>query len=163
MSDYYNNAPANGELGWEDEINDEYIELAPGRYKFQVAKITRGRHSGADWMPACNKVDLELDITDPQTGSIVTVRDTLHLHQKGKWKICKFFESIGLKKKGDPLKMSWNIIGKTGWCETVLKDGNRGGKFVNINRYIAAEDVTPQPQMSVPQTPAAPNWTPGAF
>jgi len=165
MSEYnnYNQQDEGRELGWEDEINDEFVELAPGKYSFTVSKLARGRHSGTDWMPACNKVDLELSITDPATGVVFNVKDTLHLHTKGKWKICKFFEAIGLKKKGDPLKMSWNIIGKTGWCETVLKEGSRGGKFVNISKYLPAEDMTAQPATSAPQAPASPTWTPGAF
>ena len=174
MSDYYNNnAPVNGgALGWEDEINDDHVDLQPGTYQFRVMKLTRGRHDGADWMPPCNKVEAELVITEPTTGEDVIIRDTLYLHVKGKWKICKFFESLGIKKKGEPLKMTWNIIGRTGWANTILKEGSRGGKFANIKSYISAEEMTAQPQMSqpmgtpassAPQAPAAPNWTPGAF
>jgi hypothetical protein len=183
MSEYYTNpaatpaTTASGELGWEDEINDDFVELQPGTYQFRITKLARGRHSGADWMPPCNKVEVEIEIIEPMTGIPVSIRDTLYLHQKGKWKICKFFEAIGLKKKGENLRMSWNIIGKTGMCETVLKEGNRGGKFANVKSYIPAEDVQnrapqpvqpAQPQQAAPQTYQAPQnptpgWNPGAF
>lgn len=162
-----------GELGWEDEINDEYVELQPGRYQFRVLSVTRGRHSGASWMPACNKADIQLEIIEPTTGIAITVKDSVFLHQQGKFKICRLFESLGMKKKGDPLRMNWNIVGKTGWCETKLKEGERGGKFVNVKTYIPAEDIQAQPQMSqpmgmppapsAPQTPQTPPWNPGAF
>lgn len=152
MSDYQNSQTSGKELGWEDEVNEEFRELAPGEYDFRVIGFERARHPGTAKMPACNRADLVLEITEPD-GYNHRVKDSLYLHDNGKFKICRFFESIGMKKKGDPLRMNWNIIGKTGRCTTVIRDGTKGGRFVNVGVYIPAEEVTGPAQGSATGQP----------
>ena len=52
-----------------------------------------------------------------------------------------FFGAIGLKKKGEPLKMNWNeVAGKEGVCKLGQREYN-GNKYNEVKRMIYAEDV----------------------
>ena len=60
MSEFEKNM--SGELGWDDEIQNEggYEVLPEGDYTFRVEKFERARHAGSEKIPPCNKAILTL-------------------------------------------------------------------------------------------------------
>lgn len=142
-----NNQVIERELGWEDEITndgEEFILLPPGEYTFVVKSMERARFNGSDKMPACPQANVTVEIIDPTTGSPVSVVNRLLLHTKTEWTISAFFQSIGLKKKGEPLKPNWSIIvGLSGKCKIKHRDYN-GSKYNEIDRFLPREDAANQ-------------------
>lgn len=103
------------ELSWEDVIEkegSEFILLPEGDYNFVVESFDRARHAGSDKLPPCNKAILKLRIDAPDGTAVIT--HNLFLHTKTEGLLSAFFTCIGLKKKGEPLRMDWNRV--TGSC-----------------------------------------------
>lgn len=130
------------ELSWDSEISKESeFELLPaGTYKFTVQSVERGRFAGSEKMNACPSATMSLKLSGPD-GTEGTVQDTLYLNSKAEWKLSQFFTSIGQKKKGETLRMNWNLVpGSSGELELTVneytaKDGsqkknNRVGKYL---------------------------------
>lgn len=131
------------ELGWDDLITQdakEFITLPIGDYDFTVKGFERSRFDGSAKMPSCPMAIVKLGITDPQSGQEVTVEHRMFLHTKTEWTISQFFTSLGLKKKGEPLKPNWQaIIGMQG----SLKLGHRlhdGNTFHDVKEFYAKEE-----------------------
>ena len=100
------------ELGWDDTIQKEAPEFEPlpeGDYDFIVESFDRGRHNGSEKLPPCNKAVLKLRVksTDGREG---TVTHILFLHTITEGMLSAFFECIGQKKKGEPLRMNWQAV-----------------------------------------------------
>lgn len=114
-------------LSWDDEISKENeFELLPaGEYSFTVESLERGRFDGSDKMSACPKADLTLALKTAE-GREVKVFDTLYLHSKAEWRLSQFFTAIGMKKKGEPLRMNWGQV-----------PGSTGKLKLSINKYKA--------------------------
>lgn len=129
MSDFMN-ADTNekfedGELDWDADIeNDgpEFTLLPEGDYDFTVIDFERGRHNGSEKLPACNKAIVHLKIETPEGMTII--RHNLFLHTKTEGMLCAFFAAIGMRKKGERLKMNWNAV-----------PGSRGRAKVGIRTY----------------------------
>ncbi len=125
-------------LDWGSEISKESeFELLPeGTYDFTVTAVERARYAGSEKMSACPQANITLKCKDTATGKEGNVFDTLYLHQKSEWKLSEFFTAIGQKKKGEPLKMNWNLVpGSTGKVEiTVNKYKNKDGQERENNR-----------------------------
>lgn len=107
-----NTVPADNDcLDWDAEISNdgaEFLILPEGDYLFQVVDFERGRHEPSAKLPACNKATLTLEV---RTGDgIARARTDLFLHRFCEWKISSFFRCIGLKQKGEQLKMNWNQV-----------------------------------------------------
>lgn len=144
------------ELGWDDTIEDDEVGfevLAPGEYPFRVVSMTRGRFTGSEKLPACNKAELAIDILDP-TNRVSVVgkinKHSLFLHTKTKRLLCEFFRGIGALKSGEEVAMNWaSVPGSVGWC----KIGNRpyvdkGGekKIANeIKGFIDPAETSDEP------------------
>lgn len=134
------------EFGWEDTItkdSGEFILLPEGDYNFTVESFERGRHTGSDKLPACNKAVLTLCIDSPE--GIVKITHNLFLHSKTEGLLSAFFASIGQKKKGEPLKMNWTLVpGSTGKCKigvhTYTKNGEER-KNNDIKRFYPKEEA----------------------
>lgn len=131
------------ELGWDDEItNDSEFTLLPeGDYIFTVQGYERARHTpGANGkLPACNKAIVSVEINTLEGKSVL--KTNLFLHSSTEGLLSAFFGSIGLKKKGEPLRMNWNAIaGKTGVCHVGMREYNNN-KYNEIKRMIYADDV----------------------
>lgn len=105
------------EFAWDDEIEKEgaeYVTLADGDYDFEVLDFERGRHEGSTKLPPCPKAILHIKVEgkDKNTGAegITVIRHQLFLHSKTEGLLSNFFTSIGLKKKGERLKMNWSLV-----------------------------------------------------
>ena len=144
------------ELSWDDEINQEggFIVLAPGEYPFTVKGYERSRSQGSDKLPPSNMAIVEIEVGG------TTVKEFLIMHTKAEWKLSQFFISIGMKKKGEPLRMNWpGVIGKTGMCK--IKNETREGKTYNrIEEFLEPkQQAVTQPQFTAQQ----PGFNPGGF
>lgn len=134
------------ELQWDDTIEKEssdFILLPEGDYNFTVESFERGRHTGSDKLPACNKAILTLKIESEEGTALIT--HNLFLHSKTEGLLSAFFTCIGLKKKGEPLKMNWGkVTGSSGRCKVgihpyINKDGEER-KSNNIKKFYPKED-----------------------
>lgn len=144
------------ELGWDDTIEkdaNEFILLPEGDYDFIVESFERGRHNGSDKLPPCNKAVLKIHIDAPQ-GS-VTLTHNLFLHTITEGMLSAFFSSIGQKKKGEPLRMNWNMV-----------PGARGKLKLGVRKYKTQdgeERTSNDIKRFYPREGNAPSFTPGNF
>lgn len=139
------------ELGWDDEITadseKEYVLLPEGTYDFIIkSPIKRTRTSGKGKIPASNAAVVTLTIS--YNGTNVSIPTTLILYSTLEWKLSAFFECIGLKKKGEPLRMQWNnVVGKGGKCVISHREYN-GSTYNNVERFVVPEAPAAQPSSS---------------
>lgn len=126
------------ELDWEDSIEkegSEFVTLPEGDYPFTVESFERGRSRGSDKLPPCNMAILKIKVDGGALGN-TTVTENLVLHTKMEWKLSSFFASIGLKKKGEPLRMDWGKVpGAVGRAHVSVDTyKNNEGEDRKINR-----------------------------
>lgn len=157
------------ELGWDDEIQKdggEFIVLPAGDYNFTVTKFERGRFAGSDKMPACNQAKLELTVHSPEQGDVVVFHN-LFLHTKTEGLLSNFFAGIGQKKKGEKLKMNWQmVVGSKGRCKLEINKfkGNDGNEKTNnqVKTFYPKDEVSPNHQAPFPGAQSG-GFTPGQF
>ena len=132
------------ELGWDDSIekdSNEFITLPEGDYDFTVESFDRGRHNGSDKLPPCNKAILKIRI-DASEGEVY-INHNLFLHSRVEGLLSAFFTSIGLKKKGEPLRMDWQAVpGCKGRLKLGIRHYQKDGEDRTINeikRFYAKE------------------------
>ena len=133
------------ELGWDDEIekdSGEFILLPEGDYEFTVESFERARYQGGAKLPACNMAVLNIRIETPE-GSVV-IPHRLYLHTKTEGLISAFFSSIGLKEKGQKVRMNWNAVpGATGRCKVGIhewtNDAGEKRQSNDIKRFYPKE------------------------
>ena len=54
----------------------------------------------------------------------ITIRENYVLHSSLEWKLSELFSGVGLKKKGEELRMDWQSLpGKTARAKVGLKPG----------------------------------------
>lgn len=128
------------ELGWEDTIQDdgkEFVLLPEGDYDFTIDHFERARSKGSDKLPPCNMALVFFTIHNPH-GEDATVRESFLLHTKMEWKLSELFCGIGLKKKGEELRMNWNMVpGAKGRCKVIVEpDRNDPNKKYNHIKEI---------------------------
>lgn len=134
------------ELQWDDTIErdaSEFTLFPDGDYNFTVESFERARHNGSDNLPACNKAILKLRITAKEGETLLT--HNLFLHTKTEGLLSAFFSSIGQKKKGEPLRMDWNMVpGSTGRLKLGIRDyKNKDGedrKSNEIKKFYPKEE-----------------------
>lgn len=124
------------ELGWDDTITKDsngFILLPEGEYNFTVESFDRGRHNGSEKLPPCNKAILKIRISSPQ--GEVTLTHNLFLHTITEGMLSSFFESIGQKKKGEPLRMNWmSVPGSTGKLKLGVRSYQKDGETRQANQ-----------------------------
>ncbi len=134
------------EFNWDDTItkdSQDFILLPEGDYDFTVESYERARHPGSEKLPPCNKAIVKIRI-DTEEGPAF-INHNLFLYSKTEGMLSAFFAGIGLKKKGEPLKMNWNQVpGRHGRCSVSVhtwtgKDGKER-KGNNIKRFYPCED-----------------------
>lgn len=134
------------EFQWDDTIEKDAVDtvlLPEGDYNFTVESFERGRHNGSEKLPPCNKAILKLRVESKQGTAYIT--HNLFLHQKTETLLSAFFTSIGLKKKGEPLQMNWNMVpGSSGKAKisihTYRNDDNEERKCNQVKRFYPKED-----------------------
>ena len=150
------------EIGWDDVIekdSPDYVLLPDGEYPFQVTKLERARFQGSAKLPPCNMAILTISVDGGEKGTAV-VTHRLYLHTKTEGLLCAFFESIGQRKHGEPLRPRWgDVTGSTGHCrlgihEFTKKDGS-AGRSNEIVRFLPP----PEPKAA----PASGGWVQGSF
>lgn len=127
-----------GALGWDDEIQkeDSFVLLPTGDYQFEILKFEKAYYDGGDKISACPKAVVTFKISAPD-GKETVITENYLLHSKMEWKLCEFFSSVGMKNKGEKLRMRWTpeLIGKTGMCKIIVhKYKNRDGDDKETNR-----------------------------
>lgn len=136
------------ELDWNDTIEKEssFIELAEGDYEFVIDHYERGRFKGSDKLPPSNMAIVFFRIKGLD-GEEAMIRENYILHTRLEWKLSELFASVGLKKKGEPLRMDWPaLVGLSGRARVTL-DPDRNDpskKFNHIGKLYSLEEARPQ-------------------
>ncbi|MFM1572615.1 DUF669 domain-containing protein [Helcococcus ovis] len=133
-------------LSWDEEISQEseFILLDEGDYSYKVEQVEKTYFNGSEKMAPCPQAIIHLIVNDQ-----VRLKTNLFLNTKSEWKLSEFFVSIGLKKKGEPLKMNWTKVqGATGRL-TLSHREYKGQKYNEVNRFLEPE--------------ASQSWTGGTF
>lgn len=140
-----------GELDWDADIeNDgpEFMLLQEGDYDFTVIDFERGRHNGSEKLPACNKAVVHLKVETPE--GVAIIRHNLFLHTKTEGMLCAFFTAIGMRKKGERLRMNWNAV-----------PGSRGRAKIGIRTYNDKQYNEIKKFYEPDEAASAPAHTPG--
>lgn len=134
-----NNTAIERELGWDDTITKEsdFVLLPEGDYDFIVESFERGRHNGSGKLPACNKAVVKIKILGQDIEQ--TIEHQLFLHSSTEGMLSAFFSGIGMKKKGEPLRMNWPaIVFAKGRCQLGIREYN-GNKYNQIKKFYPYE------------------------
>lgn len=133
------------EIGWEDTIekDSDFVLLPDGLYHFTVVGMERTRHTpnsqNPGKLPACNKAIVSIKIVANEGET--ELRHNLFLHSSTEGMLSAFFAAIGQKKKGEPLRMNWNIIiGATGVCKVGTRQYNNNN-YNEVKSMLYPEDV----------------------
>lgn len=133
-----------GALDWNSEIEETYLDLPDGTYDYKVVELERGRYEPkptSKIKEQCPQVKVIVEVQDPNgSDQKVKLNSLLILHTRTKGLLCNFFRSVGLMKKGEPLKMDWNVIGKTG--KLSLSHNEKG--YMQIDKFLPQEEETTQ-------------------
>ena len=152
------------ELGWDDTIerdSADFITVPAGDYDFEVIEFERGRHNGSEKLPPCNKAVVHIKITTPQ--GVTVIKHNLFLHTKTEGMLCEFFASIGQRKKGEKLKMNWNMVpGSHGRAKVGIRTYN-GNEYNEIKKFYPAEDVPASPVNTAAPASAQVSFEQGRF
>ena len=144
------------ELGWDDEIEKEspdFVTVPEGDYDFKIIGFERSRYTpgpGAK-LPPCNMAVLNVEIVNSL--GICNIQHRLYLHTRMEGRLSEFFASIGQKKKGERVRMNWNMVpGATGRCRVTIRNyKNKDGEdhqTNQISKFYEKEQKT---------------WSPGNF
>ncbi len=124
-------------LSWDStlpaEVEEKEFSVPPiGEYNFLVVSVekTYAKSSGNPML----KVRLDLQGAD---GSVF---DNLVISEKAMFKLVTFFESIGLKKKGEELSLSIGdaadkAVGLEGFCK-IKHETYNGEKRAKVDKYL---------------------------
>lgn len=133
-----------GALDWNSEIEETYLDLPDGTYEYKVTELERGHYEPkptSKIKEQCPQVKVIVEVQDPNgSDQKVKLNSLLILHTRTKGLLCNFFRSVGLMKKGEPLKMDWNVIGKTG--KLALTHNEKG--YMQIDKFLPKEEETTQ-------------------
>lgn len=160
MSEQYEIIDDGREFNWDDEIKNDgpaYVLLPAGEYPFTVTKFERARHPGSSKLPPCPMALLTIAVHSEKGDAILTTR--LFLHTRTEGLLCAFFESIGQRKHGDPLRPRWNeVVGSNGQCKIGIREYEKRDKTLGTTNEITR--FLPPPEMKAADAPA---WQQGAF
>lgn len=131
------------EFDWNDTIEKDssFVELPEGDYDFVIDHFERGRSQGSDKIPPSNMAIVFFRVKS-EDGQEATIRENFILHSKLEWKLSELFCSVGLKKKGESLRMNWNALpGLSGRAHVTLdpdkKDPTK--KYNHISKLYPKE------------------------
>lgn len=135
-------------MGWNDTLNmdenedQQYIKLEPGKYVFVVKEFHRTEYKGSAKIPACPCAEMVLAIGTVK--GTATAKINFPLCSTVAWKIAAFFRSIGMKKRGEDFVMDFpGAVGKSGIAEFYARPWSSDPtKFSNDVK--AFDDYDPQ-------------------
>lgn len=136
-----------GALDWNSEIEETYLDLPDGTYEYKVVELERGHYEpkpDGKIKEPCPQVKVYVEVQDPNSDQKARLNSLLILHTRTKGLLCNFFISIGAMKKGESLKMDWNVIGKTGKLKLSHNDKN----YMQIDKFLSPEETTTQAKNS---------------
>lgn len=137
-------------LGWDDEIEESSFEVIPdGDYKFEVTKFERGwwePQRSDSRIPQCPQAEIEMTIRwtnesgKTRTNKLIYKLKLVDILQ---FAIYQFFESVGLRKKGDgTTKMPWDsIVGTIGVCQIGHHESSQGKVFNDVVKCYTPDSV----------------------
>ena len=154
-------------FGWDDEVPESEIEVLPdGDYAFTVTKFERAWFEPKNpdsKIGSCDQANIEFTINwvnkdGVQKTSKLVYR--LKLWKTLAFQIYQFFESIGLRKKGDgTARMPWDqVVGKTGICMIGHHTDSKGNDYNDILKCYVP-DSAPTVTKNQQQTPATPKFS----
>lgn len=152
------------EFSWDDEIEKdggEFTLLPEGDYDFTVKSFERGRHSGSDKLPPCNKAILTITICVKD--DCIDIKHNLFLHSRCEGFLSAFFTSIGQKKHGEKLKMNWNTVtGTKGKCRVYIDKykGSDGKEHTSnkIKKFYSPDEKVQTNNPQVNNAPQSDKW-----
>lgn len=113
------------ELSWDDTIKNDgenFEPLPAGDYDVTVERFERSRSKGEGKLPPCNMAVVYFVVHGHDRD--ITVRENYVLHESLEWKLSELFCGVGLKKKGEELRMNWQMLpGKKARAKVGLKPG----------------------------------------
>lgn len=119
------NVTEGSELGWDDTIKNDGQDFEPlpeGDYDVTVERFERSRSKGEGTLPPCNMAIVYFIVHGH--GRDITVRENYVLHKKLEWKLSELFCGVGLKKRGEELRMNWQMLpGRRARAKVGLKPG----------------------------------------
>lgn len=137
MADEIKNNSA-AEMDWDSgiaaDVGGGEFNLPPvGEYGFTVHTFEKTMSKSGRKMA---HIVIELD----ENGQFWKIDDYLVLQDNMAWKIATFFESLGLKEKGEPLvRMPWDeIIAKTGRVK-IKHETYEGKEYCKVDRYLLTD------------------------
>ncbi len=156
------NQSAGREYNWDDEISQDSAEVAllpEGEYEFSVTGFERGRYPGGAKLPSCPKATVSLRFEGVE--GVAVIKHNFFLHSKCEGLLCAFFTCLGMRKRGEPLRMDWpGTVGRTGRAKITVRSytGNDGREYQtnDVKQFLEPENAPAAPT-------AAQSWTPGAF
>ena len=126
------------EMDWDSGISAEAssgeFNLPPvGEYGFTVVDFEKTFSKTGNKMA---KITLELD----EAGQFWKVTDFLVLTDSMAWKLATFFETLGLKKKGEPLdRMPWDkVLNETGRVK-IKHETYNDKEYCKVDRYVVTD------------------------
>ena len=128
-------------MGWDDEITAEptqFIVLKPGEYDFTIENVEKKHFDGSEKTAPCPMACVHIVIKTEEGDAHVS--SNLLLNTKLAWKLAEFFESIGMKKPGEPLKPQWNLGVWTGKCQIGIREYN-GNTYNEVKKFIPKESA----------------------
>lgn len=136
MADEIKNNSAT-EMDWDSgiaaDVGGEFNLPPVGEYGFTVTEFEKTISKAGRKMA---HIVIELD----ENGQFWKIDDYLVLQDNMAWKIATFFESLGLKEKGEPLvRMPWDeIIAKTGRVK-IKHETYEGKEYCKVDRYLLTD------------------------
>lgn len=175
--EYQNNGYQNGyaqgsaqamdwDADFEAQESDRNPILPEGDYRFEIAKVERGRHNGQGKIPACNKATVTFRVFSPQGD--VTIKENYYLLNED-WRIrmmTSFFASIGLADRatvesGGRIRPNWSneIVGRRGVCHVAPRTYQKDGQDYQTNNLKYLYPMWDQPNVE----PVAPQYQQHAY
>lgn len=137
-------------FGWDDEVNESEFEIIPdGDYAFTVSAFEKAYFepkSADSKIGACQQANIEFTINWRNSAGIERTNKVIHklkLWRSLEFLIYQFFESIGLRKKGDGTTvMPWNqIVGRTGICQIGHHTDSKGTDYNDIVKCYTPDNA----------------------
>ena len=107
-----------------------------GDYLFTVTAFERARYEGGAKLPPCSMAKLTIRIHGGDKGE-TSVQHRLYLHSRCEGLLCAFFESIGQRKHGEPLRPRWDeLVGAQGMAHVGVREYTKPVSYTHLDAYF---------------------------